>query len=108
VSFLSRIIIEKHYRRVVSRSVVDQLFDEMTRAGKWEDVPPVLTSANGKLVVHISRSKLLYVAVVSQEGALVFQLIWEADEANWERISFSTSRPIARDRVSSSRGGYIH
>jgi AP-3 complex subunit mu len=57
------VLIEKHWRGLVSRSVADHFWSEVTHATSHEEVPPVLPHAKGSLV-HIQHKGLFFLAVV--------------------------------------------
>jgi len=59
----SEIIIERHWRGRVSRSVGEKFWDEVKKAGKPENVPPVISTPK-HYVVHIHKHDLFFVGVV--------------------------------------------
>ncbi|TPX33992.1 hypothetical protein SmJEL517_g03227 [Synchytrium microbalum] len=61
-----RVIIEKHWKSVVSRRVVDEFWSIVKKAGTIEDVCPVIAVAKHYLL-HIWRNDLFFLAVVAHE-----------------------------------------
>ena len=61
--FYSEIIIERHWRGRVSRSVGEKFWEEVKKAGKPENVPPVISTPK-HYVVHIHKHDLFFVGVV--------------------------------------------
>ncbi|RIA88129.1 adaptor-related protein complex 3 mu 1 subunit-like protein [Glomus cerebriforme] len=61
-----KIIIEKHWRGLINRQVVDYFNDQVSRQSSPEDLPPVISTPKYQLV-HIYRSSLTFLSPVSSE-----------------------------------------
>lgn len=62
------VLLEKHWRVVVSRQVVSFFIESARKLPRVEELLPVLSMQN-LLLVHVIRGSLIYLAVVSSEGA---------------------------------------
>lgn len=62
------VLIEKHYRGLVNRSICDYFWDEVTKASSPAQVPPVLITPKFYLV-HIYRSGIYFLTTVQNEVA---------------------------------------
>lgn len=61
------IIIEKHYRGLISRNVCETFWNEVSKAnGKPEEVHPIMNLTK-YLAIHILREDLCYLAIVAKE-----------------------------------------
>ena len=60
------VIIEKHYRSVINRSVVEYFMSEVNKG----DHPLPVMSLPKLVLIHIDRNELFYLAVVTGEGPL--------------------------------------
>jgi len=60
------IIIEKHYRGLLSRNVCDYFWEEVRKASKPEEVLPVIQTPKYYLI-HIQRNGLFLLSIVTQE-----------------------------------------
>jgi len=60
------VIIEKHWRVVISRSVVDQFMSEVNKAGSPEEVLPIIAIPKMYLI-HVYRDGLFYLAIITSE-----------------------------------------
>ena len=65
------VFLEKHWRRVVGRSVCDYFFEARERAGGPEDVPPVLQTPHHYLI-SIYRDGLFFLSVIQAEAPPLF------------------------------------
>ncbi|CAL8299809.1 unnamed protein product [Merluccius merluccius] len=65
------VFLEKHWRRVVGRSVCDYFFEARERAGGPEDVPPVLQTPHHYLI-SIYRGGLFFLSVIQAEAPPLF------------------------------------
>ncbi|KAG9306556.1 hypothetical protein G9A89_004753 [Geosiphon pyriformis] len=61
-----RIIIEKHWRGLINRQVVDYFNDQIGKVSSPEELTPVLSMSKYQLV-HIQRSNLTFLSPVSSE-----------------------------------------
>ncbi|PKK76286.1 adaptor-related protein complex 3 mu 1 subunit-like protein [Rhizophagus irregularis] len=61
-----KIIIEKHWRGLINRQVVDYFNDQVSRQSSPEDLPPVVSTPKYQLV-HVYRSSLTFLSPVSSE-----------------------------------------
>ncbi len=64
----SEVLIEKHWRKVTSRAVVDLFLEELNALDEPSDLPPVLATAN-LFLVSVYRDKLWLLCVVAHEVA---------------------------------------
>ncbi|KAL0484239.1 AP-3 complex subunit AP3M1 [Acrasis kona] len=60
------IIIEKHWRGRVSRSVGEYFVEQVRKAGSPEETPPVIAMSN-HYIIHVLRSDVFFVGVVQSE-----------------------------------------
>jgi len=60
------VIIEKHYRGLVNRSICDYFWDQVTKASSPTEVPPVIITPKFYLV-HVQRNGIYYLAAVQNE-----------------------------------------
>jgi len=60
------IIIEKHWRGRVSRTVGEYFVEQVRKAGKPEETPPVIAMSN-HYIIHVLRSDVFFVGVVQSE-----------------------------------------
>jgi AP-3 complex subunit mu len=60
------IIIEKHWRGRVSRSVGEYFYEQVRKAGKPEETPPVIATSK-HYITHVLRSGIFFVGVVQTE-----------------------------------------
>lgn len=67
---------EKHWKKVVPRSICDYFFDAQRKAGAPEDVDPVISTPRHYLI-SIYRSNMFLLAVCASEGTFIpfFQII---------------------------------
>ncbi|KAI6173728.1 AP-3 complex subunit mu-1 [Aphelenchoides besseyi] len=70
------IILEKHYKSVIHRSICDYFFDAQKKVDKSEDVPPVIPTPHHYLF-NIFRNNLYFIAVTVCETSplLVFEIL---------------------------------
>eukprot|EP01147_Barroeca_monosierra_P004866 gene4865-6887_t len=70
------VLLEKHHRAPLQRSVLDPLQEEITKATRNEDVPPVISGPKYYLV-NILRNGIFYVAVCPSEAPplLIIELL---------------------------------
>lgn len=62
----SDIVLEKHYKSVIHRSICDYFFDVQKKAAQPEDVPPVIATPHHFLFVFC-HNNLYFVAVTIAE-----------------------------------------
>ena len=60
-------ILEKHYKSVIHRSVCDYFFDVQKQATNKEDIPPVIVSPHHYLHI-VYHNNLYFLAVSVVEG----------------------------------------
>jgi len=60
------IVIEKHWRGVLNRSICEFFWEEVTKAPSKEEVLPVISTAKHYLI-HIYRNELFFLSVVNAE-----------------------------------------
>jgi len=60
------VIIEKHYRGLINRSICDYFWDQVNKASSPTEVPPVIITPKFYLV-HIQRNGLYYLATIQNE-----------------------------------------
>lgn len=60
------VIIEKHYRGLINRSICDYFWDQVNKAPNPSEVPPVIITPKFYLV-HIQRSGLYFLATIQNE-----------------------------------------
>lgn len=65
------IILEKHWKSVISRSVCDYFFEAKEKAVEPENVPPVLQTPHHYLI-SIYRDKLFFLSVIQTEVPPLF------------------------------------
>jgi len=65
------VFLEKHWKSVISRSVVDYFFDAQNKATSNEDVPPVIATPHHYLI-SILRSNIFFVSVCMTEVPPLF------------------------------------
>lgn len=64
---LSRdVIIEKHYRGLINRSICDYFWDQVNKASNTNEVPPVIITPKFYLV-HIQRNGMYFLATIQNE-----------------------------------------
>lgn len=75
------VIIEKHYRGTLSRTIAEQFFETVSKTSKFEEIPPVIPISKHYLV-HIQRGSqdagtVFFLAIVSQDvpALLVFEML---------------------------------
>jgi len=61
------IIIEKHYKGLINRTVCEAFWSEVSRASSFEEVNPILPVPKF-YVVHIQQNGLFYLALISKES----------------------------------------
>ncbi|CAN7989898.1 unnamed protein product [Ixodes pacificus] len=61
------VFIEKHWKKVIHRSVCDYFFEVQKRVASPEEIPPVISTPHHYLI-NIFRSKMFFVAVTMSEG----------------------------------------
>ncbi len=62
------ILIERHYRGLVSRTVVESFFTQhVHKHSRIQDVPPVIPSSK-HYIFHVYRNDLFFVGIVQQEA----------------------------------------
>ena len=65
------VIIEKHYRAPIQRTVLDPFFEEQVKAESQEEVPPCIISSRHYLI-NVQRNNLFFVAVVQNDVQPLF------------------------------------
>jgi len=65
------VFLEKHWKSVISRSVVDYFFDAQNKAANSQDIPPVIATPHHYLI-SIYRSNIHYVSVCMTEVPPLF------------------------------------
>ena len=65
---------EKHCKSVIHRSICDYFFEAQSKCPKPEDIPTVISTPHHKLIL-IYRNKMYFIAVVVNEGILLFESI---------------------------------
>jgi len=69
-----RVIVEKNFRGIINRTVVDQFWDEVIKfAPFYSEVPPVITTQRYYLV-HVQKSGVFFLAVLAKDVAPLFAL----------------------------------
>ncbi|CAG0900563.1 unnamed protein product [Cyprideis torosa] len=63
---------EKHWKSVIPRAVIDYLLDALKKASGPEDVPPVITTPSSGYLFPVLRNGLFFVAVCTQEVPPLF------------------------------------
>jgi len=64
---LGNVIIEKNFRGIISRVVVDQFWDEVLKYSPYlSEVPPVL-SLTRYYLIHVQKSSLFFLAIVARD-----------------------------------------
>lgn len=58
---------EKHYKSVVPRSVLDYLFDAQKKATSPDNLPVIIPTPTPEFLITVQRCKLLFVSVVREE-----------------------------------------
>ncbi|KAL1452256.1 hypothetical protein WDU94_006546 [Cyamophila willieti] len=71
INSTSDIILEKHWKRIISRSVCDYFFEAQNSAAKPEDIPPVITTPH-HCIISVYRNGVFFVAVVTTEVPPLF------------------------------------
>jgi AP-3 complex subunit mu len=64
---------EKHWKSVINRSVVDYFFEAQSKCARAEDIPTVISTPHHKLII-VYRNKLYFVAVIVNEVPPLFVL----------------------------------
>jgi AP-3 complex subunit mu len=67
ISSTGEILIEKHYRGVINRSLCDLFWNEVTSASSFEEVLPVITTPKHYLF-HVYRHRMFFLANVTAEA----------------------------------------
>lgn len=67
--FFSDIVLEKHYKSVIHRSICDYFFDALKKVAQPEDVSPVIATPHHFLFVFYHNS-LYFIAVTIAESNL--------------------------------------
>jgi AP-3 complex subunit mu len=82
------VIIEKHYRGLVNRSICDYFWDEVTKASSPAEVPPVIITPKFYLI-HIHRNGIYFLTTVQNEVAplLVIDFLQRAYDVFQEYLS---------------------
>ncbi|KAG7272545.1 hypothetical protein CRUP_004720 [Coryphaenoides rupestris] len=65
------VFLEKHWKRVVGRSVCDYFFEARERAGEPENVPPVLQTPHHYLI-SVYRDNIFFLTVIQTEAPPLF------------------------------------
>ncbi|XP_018497183.1 AP-3 complex subunit mu-1 [Galendromus occidentalis] len=65
------VLLEKHWKSVIPRSVCDYFFDAQARAGSPQDIPPVIATPHHYLI-SILRNKLFFLAITMSEVSPLF------------------------------------
>jgi len=65
------VILEKHWKSVISRSIVDYFFDAQNKAAKPADIPPIIATPHHYLI-SVFRSNIFFVAVCMTEVPPLF------------------------------------
>jgi AP-3 complex subunit mu len=63
----SDVVLEKHWKSVIHRSLCDYFFDAQKRVSNPEDVPPIISTPHHYLI-NIYHNNLYFVAVTVAEG----------------------------------------
>lgn len=71
INSTSDIILEKHWKKIISRSVCDYFFEAQNSAAKPEDIPPVITTPHHYLI-SVYRNGVFFVAVTTSEVPPLF------------------------------------
>lgn len=62
---------EKHWSSVVNKSVCDYFFEAQSKAASDTDIPPVIVTPH-YYIVSVFRNDIFFVAVLQNEGVLVW------------------------------------
>jgi len=95
------ILIERHYRGLVSRTVVESFFTQhVQKQSRIQDVPPVIPSSK-HYVIHIFRNDLFFVGVVQQESPplLILELLHRIVDTLKEYMSVLSEESIKQHFV---------
>ncbi|PAA70601.1 hypothetical protein BOX15_Mlig017585g1 [Macrostomum lignano] len=65
------IFLEKHYKRVIPKSICDYFFEEVTKNSSPENVPPIIQTPN-HILISIYRAQMHFVAVCKSEVPPLF------------------------------------
>ncbi|OQR74743.1 AP-3 complex subunit mu-1-like [Tropilaelaps mercedesae] len=65
------ILLEKHWKSVIARSVCDYFFDAQAKASSLQDIPPVIATPHHYLI-SVFRNKLFFLAVTMSEVPPLF------------------------------------
>mmetsp|Transcript_1106 Transcript_1106/g.1677 ORF Transcript_1106/g.1677 Transcript_1106/m.1677 type:complete len:439 (+) Transcript_1106:37-1353(+) len=68
LSASGEVLIEKHWRKTTSRSVVDLFLDQINGCDDPRDVPPVIPTSN-QYLINVARERLFLLGVVEEEFA---------------------------------------
>lgn len=74
--FFSDILLEKHYKSVIHRSICDYFFEVQKKEDNPEDVAPVIPTPHHYLI-NIYHNQLYLIAVTTTESELQLLSIYE-------------------------------
>lgn len=67
LNFCSDVILEKHYKSVIHRSICDYFFDVQKQSAHREDIPPVIATPHHYLYI-VYHNNLYFIAVSVTES----------------------------------------
>lgn len=77
------VIIEKHWRGLINRSICEVFWLAATKASSFSEVPPVIPAAGGRFhLVHLKATELWYVAAVERDESplMVVEFLQRVDD----------------------------